>query len=149
MEIRAVTRAELADVLSFWATATEVASATDDLPALLALVEHDPDSLLVAVHDGVVVGTLIAAWDGWRGSYYRLAVAPSHRRTGLGRALVMRGQHRLEQLGARRIGLFAVGSHEPAMRFWAAVGFTHESGHERFARTRLPADRRGGGTAPD
>jgi hypothetical protein len=30
--------------------------------------------------DGVVIGSLIAAWSGWRGSFYKLVVHPDRRR---------------------------------------------------------------------
>jgi ribosomal protein S18 acetylase RimI-like enzyme len=41
----------------------------------------------VAEGDGEIVGALIAAWDGWRGNMYRLAVREGHRREGIGLAL--------------------------------------------------------------
>ncbi len=42
--------------------------------------------------DGAIVATLIAAWDGWRGNMYRLAVAPELRREGIARTLVEAGE---------------------------------------------------------
>jgi predicted MFS family arabinose efflux permease len=47
------------------------------------LLNADPEALLVAEVDGVVVGSLIAAWDGWRGSFYRLAVSGLPRRCSM------------------------------------------------------------------
>jgi ribosomal protein S18 acetylase RimI-like enzyme len=44
------------------------------------------------------VGTLVAAWDGWRGNMYRLAVLPEHRRAGIGRELVDAGYERDKHL---------------------------------------------------
>ena len=38
------------------------------------LIADSPAALLVAERDGEIVGVLIAAWDGWRGNMYRLAV---------------------------------------------------------------------------
>jgi len=47
----------------------------DDLEALERLIEHDPSSLLIAERGAGLIGTVVAAWDGWRGNMYRLAVA--------------------------------------------------------------------------
>jgi ribosomal protein S18 acetylase RimI-like enzyme len=102
---------------------------------LRALYTRDPDALIIATDEnGSVVGSLIAGWDGWRGAFYRLAVHPDHRRAGLGRALVTEGEERLRGRGVRRISLFAVGSHDPALAFWEALGYKRDAGHVRFAR---------------
>jgi ribosomal protein S18 acetylase RimI-like enzyme len=125
-------------ILAFWLDATEVASSTDDLEGLTALWHRDPDALLVATDDGDVVGTLIAAFDGWRGGFYRLAVRPDHRRQGLARELVRRGEARLAGVGVRRLSLFAVTAHEAPLGFWPALGYTSEPHELRFTKN-LPA----------
>ncbi len=120
------------EVLEFWKRATQVASSTDDLDGLQSLWEHDPDALIIATHQGHVVGTLIASWDGWRGSFYRLAVDPLHRRNGMGRSLVAAGEDRLRRLGARRLSLFAVAAHDAATTFWPALGYQLDTEDVRF-----------------
>jgi ribosomal protein S18 acetylase RimI-like enzyme len=121
-------------ILSFWLEATEIASTTDDLAGLQTLFDHDPDALVVATEDGAIVGTLIAAWDGWRAAFYRLAVRPSHRRQGLARALVAEGEARLRQHGARRVSLYAVVAHAGATAFWDAAGYEQDPKDTRFVR---------------
>ena len=64
-------------ILSFWKLATDVASSTDDIDGLDQLWRHDPDSIIVATDDGDdIIGTLIAAWDGWRGRLLPIGRAP-------------------------------------------------------------------------
>jgi ribosomal protein S18 acetylase RimI-like enzyme len=134
---------QFGEILSFWRVAAAVASTTDDLSGLEVLVAHDPGALLVATDaGGRIVGTLIAAWDGWRGNFYRLVVHPDHRRLGLGRALVGAGETRLIQLGARRISLFAVGSHPAAVAFWDALGYRRDDDDVRFARNVVGTQKR-------
>jgi len=123
---------DFAAVLDFWLLATDVASATDDVAGLRTLHDRDPGALLLATDGPQVVGTLIAAWDGWRGSFYRLAVHPDRRRQGVARALVAAGQKRLGQLGCRRVSLFAVGAHVGAVAFWRAAGFAQDAEDVRF-----------------
>jgi GNAT superfamily N-acetyltransferase len=60
-----------------------------------------PGALLVAAHGSEVVETVIVGWNGWRGSTYRIAVAPTHRRVGLASTLLEHATGRLESLGAR------------------------------------------------
>jgi len=76
----------------------------------------------------VVVGTIIAGWNGWRGGIYRIAVAPAHRRRGIARALIAAAVERLEALGARRIDALVVKDDDLARSFWDALGpgWTHD-----------------------
>jgi ribosomal protein S18 acetylase RimI-like enzyme len=57
----------------------------------------------VAEVDGRIVGALIAASDGWRGSMYRLAVDPQYRGRGIARRLVACGEARLRERGVPRV----------------------------------------------
>ena len=66
---------------------------------MLRLLERSPDGVLVAEADGQVVGIVIAVWDGWRGAIARLCVLPSHRRQGIGHALVDAGEQTLRDKG--------------------------------------------------
>jgi ribosomal protein S18 acetylase RimI-like enzyme len=136
--IAAAEPGQFEDILSFWLQATEVASSTDDHLGLTTLHAHDPEALFVATEDGQLVGTLITGWDGWRANFYRLAVRPTNRGQGIGRALVAAGEARFRRLGARRVVLFAVESHDPAVSFWRAVGYEQDQDDVRFTRN-LPA----------
>ena len=95
-------------VLRLWVEAAAEPTHTDDVAGLTALVAHDPSALIVAEEDGSIVGSVIAAWDGWRGSVYRLVVAPSHRRRGLGRQLLGEAEARLAAVGAVRLQAIVV-----------------------------------------
>jgi ribosomal protein S18 acetylase RimI-like enzyme len=134
VELGPASPSQFPEILEFWKRATEVPSSTDDLDGLQALWQHDPNALIIATDEGRVVGTLIACWDGWRAAFYRLAVDPSHRRHGLGRFLVVAGEHRLRQLGARRLSLFAVAAHDAAAAFWPAMGYHLDTEDVRFVR---------------
>jgi ribosomal protein S18 acetylase RimI-like enzyme len=75
---------DIDSVLRLWVASGAEPTHTDNAGSLTMLIAHDPSALIIADDDELVVGSVIAAWDGWRGSIYRLLVAPSHRRQGLG-----------------------------------------------------------------
>ena len=125
---------DVVDVLTLWREADAEPSHTDDEAGLLALLERDGNALLLAEDEGRLVGSVIAAWDGWRGSIYRLAVAPSHRRSGLGRRLLDAAEAQLRGVGARRIQAIVVESDVQAIGFWRASGWMEQTERLRFVR---------------
>lgn len=133
--IRPATAADVAAVLAVWAEARSAAARTPDDPAVVErLLERDPGALLVAESGGVVVGALVAGWDGWRGNVYRLAVLPSHRRQGIGRRLVEAGHDRLRELGAGRVTALVGGEEGAAHGLWRALGYQRDEFVHRFVR---------------
>src|SRR5438105_15657798 len=89
LTIRPCRAEECEAVLALWQRAGAIPSATDTLEELTRLVRSEHGAgFLVAVRSGSIVGSVIGAWDGWRGNIYRLAVAPDARRRGLARRLV-------------------------------------------------------------
>jgi ribosomal protein S18 acetylase RimI-like enzyme len=130
--IRTAQVSDIGSVLELWSIARVPHGHTDDAASLWRLVRHDPGALLVADADDRVVGSVIAAWDGWRGSIYRLAVAPDWRRQGLARRLIADGQKRLTDLGAIRLQAIVVEADAPAAGFWRASGWEERSGQRRF-----------------
>ncbi len=96
---------DIAAVLAFWAEATAEPSTTDDAAGLEGLLTHAPGALILAVDEGAIVGSVIAGWDGWRGTVYRLAVAPAVRRQGIATRLVDEAERQLRAHGVRRMHL--------------------------------------------
>lgn len=132
--IRTANIDDVAAVLALWLESDAEPSHTDDPAGVTALLERDPEALIVAEHDGRIVGSVIAA-DGWRGSIYRLAVAPEVRRRGLGRRLLEGAHDRLHAAGARRIQAIVVETDERATSFWrAAPTWQEQSERLRFVR---------------
>jgi ribosomal protein S18 acetylase RimI-like enzyme len=132
-ELREATGEDIAGVLAFWREAAQ-ATSTDSTEVLVSLVERDPGALIVAEVNGRIVGTVIAGWDGWRGSIYRLAVAVDQRRSGLGQTLLRAAEDRLAALGAQRLHAIVVESNDAAVAFWSASDWEHQAGHLRFAK---------------
>ena len=122
--LRTGTGDDIAAVLAFWRGATAEPSSTDDADALAVLLECSPAALTLAVDDDVIVGTIIAGWDGWRGTLYRLAVAPTHRRRGIATDLTAEAERRLREQGVRRMHLIAGrAGGEAAESFWLSARY--------------------------
>jgi len=132
--LRTGTTTDIAGVLALWIEAGAHPTSTDDAAAVTALVERDREALLIAEIDGRLVGTLIAAWDGWRGNMYRLAVAPHVRRRGIASSLVAEGERRLRAQGCRRVTALVVDADPHAAEFWTGVDYVRYP-MKRFVRT--------------
>jgi ribosomal protein S18 acetylase RimI-like enzyme len=132
---RTATAKDLPAVLELWSEARSEHAETPDTPeSLNRLLEADPEALLVA-EDGAVVGALIAAFDGWRGNMYRLAVAPTHRRRGIAQALVEHGERRLKARGAPKTTALVGRGDEQAEALWRAAGYKDDAGIGRWVRS--------------
>jgi ribosomal protein S18 acetylase RimI-like enzyme len=132
-ELRPAIATDVPAVLALW---REVAAptSTDNEAAVSALLFRDPGALIVADDRGRIVGSVIAGWDGWRGSVYRLAVASRHRRHGLGARLLRAAEDRLSALGAERMHAIVVGTDAGAVGFWQATDWERQPGQLRFTK---------------
>jgi ribosomal protein S18 acetylase RimI-like enzyme len=132
--IRYGTRDDLDTVLELWAVSAAPPTVTDSIEPLRSLVAHDPCALVIADARGEIVGALIAAWNGWRGSFYRLVVHADHRRRGLATRLVREGEKRLRDRGAVRLDAIVAADEVAAMSFWSAVGYQQQHDRSRFVQ---------------
>lgn len=122
--VRRCQTSDVAAVLELWGQARSGHASTSDRAAdVESLLADSPAALLVAERDGEIVGVLIAAWDGWRGNMYRLAVRDEHRREGIGLALTRAGEDYLRSRGARRVTALVAFDDEVAAGFWDAAGY--------------------------
>jgi ribosomal protein S18 acetylase RimI-like enzyme len=135
VEYRTATAADADDILKFWATAAEDAHRPpDSADAVRRLIARDPRALIVAVDNEMVVGSIIAGWDGWRCHLYRLAVAPTHRRQGIGRELVARAEAAFAEYGGTRADAMVLDDNSDAHRVWGAAGYAAQPEWSRWVK---------------
>ena len=81
---------------------------------------------LVGEQAGVLLATVMAGFDGYRGWVYHLAVAPSHQRRGLGRAMMERAEAALIEMGCPKVNLQVRATNDAVVRFYEALGYDTE-----------------------
>lgn len=93
------------------------------VPAKLAM----NDALLfVAVDGDMVIGSIMAGYDGHRGWLYSVAVRQSAKRRGIGTALVETAAAALRRLGCCKINLQVRRTNAGVIEFYKGLGFAVE-----------------------
>jgi ribosomal protein S18 acetylase RimI-like enzyme len=127
LSVRAGRVQDASAVLELWQQARSAHASTDDrLEDVERLLSKAPGSVLVAEEDRALLGVLIAAWDGWRGNMYRLAVREEHRRRGIGLMLVRGGEEHLRRQGACRVTALVGYEDVVAAAFWESAGYPQD-----------------------
>jgi ribosomal protein S18 acetylase RimI-like enzyme len=121
-------------LLAFWRVAAEGTDRHDDPAKVSALIERDPEAVLIAEVDGEMAGTLIAGWDGWRAHLYRLAVDPARRRRGIGTALLRAAEERFAAFGAFRADAMVLLDNELAHHVWGGAGYVPQPHWSRWVK---------------
>ncbi|MBV9450315.1 MAG: GNAT family N-acetyltransferase [Streptosporangiaceae bacterium] len=133
--LRTGSEADVPALLGLWQEAAENNSRPPDTgEAVTALLNRDPEALIIAEHDGTLVGSIIAGWDGWRYHLYRLAVRPGWRRQGVGSALLDAAENRLIAMGATRIDAMVLDTNDLGQNMWRARGYSPQGDWRRWVK---------------
>ena len=82
--------------------------------------------MLVALEGPVVVGSVMAGYEGHRGWISRIAVLRAHRRKRIGQALLLEAEKRLAALGCIKIDLQILETNSAVVRFYEEAGYEIE-----------------------
>lgn len=127
-KITQMTIADYGDVATLWRSTEGLGFSNVDLKETVeAHLRRNPGLSLVAREDGRLVGAVLCGHDGRRGSLHHLAVADSHRKRGLGRALVQRCLAGLRENGVAKCYVHVLVSNREGIRFWKAIGWEERS----------------------
>jgi ribosomal protein S18 acetylase RimI-like enzyme len=126
--VRSMTLADFEPVLRLWQETEGVGlNESDKRDAVAHFLDRNPGLSRVALDGTKIVGTLMCGHDGRRGYLHHLAVVKTHRKQGLGKALVEACLADLAQQGIAKcnICLFAVNAEGQA--FWEHNGWADRS----------------------
>lgn len=110
--------------------------------------KRDPMLFLVAGEDrpkgttgpGVILGSVMGAYDGRRGWVYHLAVEPDHQGRGIGRALMAELETRMVAQGVRKLNLQVRADNVEVAAFYEKLGYVDEH-LTSFGKWLKPPDR--------
>ncbi|TAN39232.1 MAG: GNAT family N-acetyltransferase [Verrucomicrobia bacterium] len=125
MKIRPMTPRDYAAVMQLWRSTPGLGlHATDDSRAgILRYLRRNPGLSFVAC-DGVrLVGAVLSGHDGRRGTLHHLAVAQSHRKQGIGQALVARCRRALARQQIPKCNIFVYRANVSGQAFWMHTGW--------------------------
>ncbi|WEK52821.1 MAG: GNAT family acetyltransferase [Candidatus Kaistia colombiensis] len=89
-------------------------------------MRFQPGLMLVALEGPLVVGSVMAGYEGHRGWISRIAVLRAHRHKRIGQALLLEAEERLAALGCLKINLQVVASNAAVVRFYEGAGYQVE-----------------------
>jgi ribosomal protein S18 acetylase RimI-like enzyme len=120
-------RAHRAEVVALW-EAVFGYEAAHNKPTLVIekKVAFGDELFFVALFGDVVIGTVMAGYDGHRGWIYSVAVSPAHRRRGVGAQLVRFAERALASKGCVKVNLQIIEGNESVAAFYRALGFSVE-----------------------
>ena len=137
--LRTASAADVDAIVALWQQAAENDSRPPDTAeAVLALLGRDPEAMILADHDGALIGSIIAGWDGWRYHLYRLAVRPDWRKQGVGSALLSAAENRLRALGATRLDAMVLDGNDLGQSLWQARGYRRQDDWRRWVKLAYP-----------
>ena len=124
-EIREMVIADYGEVAALWER-TEGVGLDDDADSrenMESYLVRNPGMSFVARLDGRVVGAVLCGHDGRRGYLHHLAVSPSVRRQGVGRALVDKCISALREAGINKCNIMVFDDNEEGLAFWQRTGW--------------------------
>lgn len=86
-------------------------------------INRNPETSVVAVYDGKIVGSILCGSDGRQGTLYHVCVAKEYRRLGIGRQMVGFCMKALRDMGINKVSLVAFTRNQVGNAFWKGIGW--------------------------
>jgi ribosomal protein S18 acetylase RimI-like enzyme len=114
-------------VVLLWHDCGLVRPWNDPVADITRKLTEQPELFLVAHLEGVLVGTVMAGFEGHRGWINYLAVAPAKQRHAIGRALMTRVEELLLARGCPKINLQIRASNSGVVSFYKSLGYSEDA----------------------
>jgi ribosomal protein S18 acetylase RimI-like enzyme len=123
IEIRPFRPDETESVVALWEACDLIRPWNDPRKDIERKLRVDSELFLVAVEDELVVGVVMAGYEGHRGWVNYLAVDPGRRRQGLGKDLMAAAERLLAERGCPKINLQVRSENADVIAFYVALGY--------------------------
>ncbi len=125
MELRLLTVEDYDALLALWNRAglAHRPEGRDSKASIIAQMRRDPEMFLGAFREKLLVGSVIASFDGRKGWVNRLAVDPRERRKGVAKLLIERAEMVLRERGSRIIGVLVEAGNSPSLALFQRCGY--------------------------
>lgn len=126
MTVRTMTINDYDEVKALWMTIKGFAirSIDDSYEGVERFLKRNPNTSVVAVFDGKVVGAILCGHDGRRGCLYHVCVNEKYRMKGIGKAMVVFCMEALKKEGINKVSLIAFTKNDIGNAFWRTIGWT-------------------------
>jgi ribosomal protein S18 acetylase RimI-like enzyme len=124
--VRTMTIEDYENVYALWNSIPGFAirSIDDSKEGVARFLKRNPDTSVVAVADGKVVGAILCGNDGRRGCFYHVCVDKDYRRHGIGKDMVVHCMNALKKEGINKVSLIAFTKNDVGNAFWKSIGWT-------------------------
>ena len=101
-----------------------IRSMDDSREGVARFLIRNPETSVVAIRDGKVVGAILCGHDGRRGCLYHVCVDPEYRMQGIGKAMVVMTMEELKRQKISKVSLIAFTQNDVGNKFWRRIGWT-------------------------
>lgn len=102
-------------------------SIDDSREGVERFIKRNPETCVVAVEDGRIVGSILCGHDGRKGCMYHVCVAPDYRRRGIGKAMVAFALEKLKAEKINEVSIIAFSKNDVGNIFWNKLGWEMQS----------------------
>ena len=124
--IRTMTIEDYEGVYSLWMTIKGLGmrSIDDSKEGVERFLKRNPETSVVAVDNGEIVGAILCGHDGRRGCLYHVCVREDMRMRGIGKAMVVFCMEKLKVEQISKVSLIAFTINDIGNAFWRQIGWT-------------------------
>ena len=126
IQIREMTIDDFEEVHALWMQihGFGIRSIDDSKEGVERFIRRNPNTSMVAVHDGKIIGAILCGHDGRRACLYHVCVHEDYRKRGIGQRMVAQCLEALKKEQICKVNLIAFCKNEVGNRFWQGMGWT-------------------------
>ena len=124
--IRSMTIDDYEEIYALWTKIKGFAmrSIDDSRIGVERFLKRNPDTSVVAIQGGKLVGAILCGHDGRRGCLYHVCVDPEYRKQGIGTKMVVFAMNALKKEEISKVSLIAFTENDIGNAFWRKIGWT-------------------------